>query len=293
MGFRKVRISKRCKLETSLDKLIIRDDNRLEIFLDEINILIIENQQVCITNALLNELIKHKIKVVLCDEKHNPVSEIVSYHGAYNTFERIKNQVNWDDEIKNKVWSEIIWQKINNQYLVLKSIGDERTADILLNYRREIQIGDSGNREGLAAKVYFLSLFGQGFDRRDDNKITNVYLNYGYSIILSAVNREISNAGYLTSFGIHHIGSENPFNFGCDLMEPFRPFVDRLIVKKIVNDDNYKSSFIKLLDCEILCDDNNTILENAIHNYVLSVFNALNTRRIDKIAKVTFKNEQL
>ena len=76
-------------------------------------------------------------------------------------------------------------------------------------------------------------------------------------------------------------------------MEPFRPFVDRLIVKKIVNDDNYKSSFIKLLDCEILCDDNNTILENAIHNYVLSVFNALNTRRIDKIAKVTFKNEQL
>lgn len=293
MSFRIIKINNRCKLETQLNYLVCRTDKDVRILLDEISMLIIENQQVCITNALLTELINHKVRVVFCDEKHNPLSELVPQHGAYNTYERIQMQMGWEQSIKDIVWSNIVYQKIHNQARILESAGEEKAMNILLGYCDDIGIGDSTNREGLAAKSYFAALFGNDFDRRKESDFRNVYLNYGYSMILSAMNREISNAGYLGAVGIHHIGTENPFNFGCDLMEPFRPFVDRLVVQKSVNEKEFKRQMIEVLNSEIICDGNVTILENAIHSYAVSIFSALNSKDPSKIVKVTFQDEQL
>ncbi len=292
MAFRTIKITNRCKLETQLNYLVCRSDTEKRVLLDEISVLIIENQQVCITSALLSELINHKVKVIFCDSKHNPQSELVPQHGAYNTYERIKAQINWDDEIKNKVWSEIIKQKIHNQGFVLAVADAHKACNILEGYEKEIQLGDSTNREGLAAKTYFQALFGSNFDRRKANDDTNVFLNYGYSMIMSAMNREIACSGYLDAFGIHHIGAENPFNFGCDLMEPFRPFVDYMIVKKMVTKDDYKKQLANVLNMEIYCDGKVTILINAIYNFANSIFSALNRNsEVSKICKVTFLNE--
>ncbi len=293
MAFRIVKVNNRCKLETQLNYLVCRSDKEVRIPLDEIAILIIENQQVCITSALISELVSHKVKVIFCDSSHNPQSELVPQHGAYNTYERIQLQIHWSKEIQDSVWANIISQKIENQSRILRFTGDEKTYAILQGYLSEVSPGDTLNREGLSAKLYFASLFGSDFDRRKDADIMNTYLNYGYSMLLSSVNREISNAGYLPALGIHHIGAENPFNFGCDLMEPFRPFIDRMVVQKYLNEKDFKRQLIDSLNIEYLCDGKVTILENAIHAFCLSVFNALNSNDPSKILKVTFQDGQL
>lgn len=293
MAFRIIKINSRCKLETQLNYLVCRAEKETRVLLDDISILIIENQQVCITNALISELVAHKIKVIFCDSRHNPQSELVPQHGAHNTYERLKLQMDWGQSIKDLVWMIIIRQKIHNQALLVGSTEDKRTYDMLMGFKSDVQIGDSTNREGLAAKAYFASLFGSNFDRRNDNLDTNMFLNYGYSMILSSLNREISAAGYHVSLGIHHIGVENPFNFGCDMMEPFRPFVDRTVLRNKLTKNDFKTQMIDVLNTEILCDGRVTIMANAIHDYALSIFTALNSSDISHISKVTFLNEQL
>ncbi len=293
MSFRIVKINNRCKLEVQLGYLVCRNDKETRILLDEISLLIIESQQVCITTALLSELINHKVRVILCDNKHNPQSEILPYHACFDTRNKIISQINWSQKRKDKLWKLIIYQKIRNQAIVLSYIKEEKNYSLLRQYLLEIEDGDVSNREGLAAKQYFYSIFGRGFDRNNDSDIRNIFLNYGYTLLLSLVNREISNCGYLTALGIHHIGKENPYNLGCDFVEPFRPFVDLAIIKGTINENNYKSKLIELLTEEISSNSNNSILQNAVHDYCLSAFSFLNNENENTIINITFKNEQL
>ena len=292
MGYRIVKINNRCKLETRLNYLVCVTDHETKILLNEISILIIENQQVCITNALLTELIKHKIKVIFCDEKHNPISELNSYYESYDTYKKIKCQISWKQEIKDRLWAIIIKQKILNQAEVLFRMGKFDCFKLLRNYASEITIGDSTNREGLSAKMYFNALFDNNFDRKNKNDIRNIFLNYGYSLILSTFNKEIAAYGYLTQLGIHHIGETNPFNFSCDLMEPFRPFVDYLILScKELNENNYKNKLLELLTSDISYNNRNTIMLNAINFYVLSAVSVLNNENLDLLDNPKFKDE--
>ena len=99
-------------------------------------------------------------------------------------------------------------------------------------------------------------------------------------MILGAVNREISAFGYLTRVGIHHIGETNPFNLGCDLMEPFRPFVDSMVVNNDLNQDNFKSQLLNVLTMKVVSNGRNTFLQNAIHDFVQSAFTALNSENV-------------
>ena len=146
MGFRTIKINSRCKLQTELNYLVYRGETEKKIALDEIETLIIENQQVCITSSLLSELINHKVKVIFCDRMHNPLAELVPYHGAYNTMARIKAQLNWSQEIKDFVWARIIKQKIRNQAEILKANKKLEAYELLLRYEEEVQLGDSINR---------------------------------------------------------------------------------------------------------------------------------------------------
>ena len=117
----------------------------------------------------------------------------------------------------------------------------------------------------------------------------NKYLNYGYSILLSCINREVKSFGYLTELGVHHIGNENPFNLSCDLIEPLRPYVDRMVLRNDINDDNFKKVFIEMLNNRVNFNGNNMYLENAIHLYVQSVFLALKDNNASKIVFVDYE----
>ena len=197
MSWRIVVISKRCKLDLKMGYMVVRSEETKRIYLDEISMVIIENIAVSITGCLLAELNERKIKVILCDEKRNPASELVSLYGSHDCSLKIKKQIGWTSDIKASVWTEIVSEKIRNQSLLLREVNQSNAAEMLNGYIKEIKFNDATNREGHAAKVYFNALFGMNFNRNADNAI-NAALNYGYSIILSAVNREVVSNGYLT-----------------------------------------------------------------------------------------------
>ncbi len=287
MGFRNVKINTRCKLETFMGYLVCRGETETRILLDEINLLIIENQQVCITAALMAALIEHKVRIVFCDTEHNPAGELMPYCICYDGPAKIKMQFAWEEMTKSLVWQKIVKQKIYNQAAVLTSMNKGEAAGLLLRYCDEVQPGDSTNREGLAAKSYFAALFGNNFDRRSKSFKVNAYLNYGYSILLSAINRAVSVYGYLSMVGIHHIGKENPFNLSCDIMEPFRPFVDYVILMSQLTEQNYKSQMMQIMEMIVVYDDKNMILDNAVSQYTLDVVKALGKNDVSIIKELT------
>ncbi len=276
MSWRTIIVRENAKLDLSLGQMVIRREDIRRINLDEIAVVIIENTAVSITASLLSELTEKKVKVIFCDKKYNPTAELIPHHGCHDSSIKIKMQIAWTDTAKEQVWTDIIREKIRNQMIHLKALNNPR-AELLEQYIGEIQPGDITNREGHAAKVYFNALFGLDFTRNQDCPI-NAALNYGYSILLSAFNRTVSNAGYLTQLGIFHDNQFNHFNLSCDLMEPFRPIVDREVVKmkpeKLETEE--KTRLIDLLNKVVLIDGKQQYLLNAIQIYCKSIFEVLN-----------------
>ena len=275
MSWRTVVISNSAKLDYQLGFLVVRREEVVKIHLSEISVLIIETTAVSLTAALLSELTKKKIKVIFCDEKRNPSSELISYYGAHDTSAKVRTQIKWSQDIKTSVWTEIVTEKIRKQSEVLENFNCQESV-MLKQYIEEIQYGDVTNREGHAAKVYFNALFGKDFSRTEENSI-NAALNYGYGIILSAVNREITANGYITQLGLFHDNMFNQFNFGSDLMEPFRPLVD--VKVKIMAPDKFehdeKMQILDILNEEVSIGGRREFVNNAIKVYCHSVFDAL------------------
>lgn len=275
MGFRTVIIKNRAKLEFRMNSLVVRGEQEKKILIEEINTLIVQSTAVSLTASLLCELIKNNVKVIFCDEKHNPQSELLPYYGAHNTSKRYKEQLKWSVEAKEKVWTAIIKRKIASQSAVLRYFGFEEQADLLGAYVEEVKVNDVSNREGHAAKVYFNCVLGQGNSRKDGSFL-NGCLNYGYAVIMSAFNREIISSGYLTQLGIWHDNEFNQFNLACDLMEPFRPIVDKAALTLEEGDKEFKKKMASILNFKTFIDGKNTTLDLAIRVYARSVFHALN-----------------
>jgi len=272
MAFRTIVISTHSKLEYSLNYLVYKTiDSTIKINLDEIHTIIIESTAVSITTALILELIKKNIKIIFCDEKRNPSSEVLPYYGNSINAKRIQEQINWSNDTKDEIWRLIIKEKIKNQAKVLEIINAD-LSKALYQFSEEVQTGDISNREGHAAKVYFNNLFGKNFTRGNSDE-KNIFLNYGYSILLSQFNKSIVSKGYITQIGIHHKNVFNEFNLGCDLMEPFRPIVDKLALN--LNMSNYKDELINMLNLDVIIDNQKQSLFNAINIYTSSVFKCL------------------
>ena len=280
MGFRTVIVSSHSKLEYALNYLVYKTvDEVKRIHIHEIHTLIIESTTVSITSALLAELIKQKVKVIFCDEKRNPSSELIPYYGDSISYQRINEQIKWKENIKHLVWQKIVQEKIKQQaYVLSKKMHDE--AIILSNYAKEVELDDATNREGHAAKFYFNRLYGENFSRNSSDKI-NTFLNYGYTLLLSQFNRYIVAKGYLTQLGIHHKNPFNPFNLSCDLMESFRTFIDLKVTD--LSEYNFKNKLISFLNHPVYIHGKKQTLIHAIQIYCSSVFLALNTGKIECI----------
>ena len=267
MGFRTVIVHSRCKLEFRLNYLIIRGEQERRIIVNEINTLIVQSTAVSLTAALLCELIKNNVKVIFCDEKNQPQSELLPYYGAHNTSKRYKSQMNWREETKDEVWRRIVGKKIENQAQILLENGFLNEYETLNGYVQEIQPGDISNREGHAAKVYFNCMMPEG---RRSGGFVNGCLNYGYAVLLSALNREIVASGYLTQLGIWHDNEFNQFNLSCDLMEPLRTVVDATAFSIPPGDEQFKKKMANVLNYQAFFNGKKTTLDIAIRQYVYS-----------------------
>ena len=276
MSWRIIVISKRAKLDLQLGYMVVRSDEITKIVLSEISMVLIESTAVSLTTSLLAELAKRKIKVIFCDEKRNPCSELVNYYGSHDTSNKIRKQIVWKQNTKESVWTEIVTEKIRKQKELLEILGKEE-SNLLASYLEEIEWGDKTNREGHAAKVYFNALFGMDFTRTEDCN-TNAALNYGYSIILSAFTREIVANGYLTQLGIFHDNMFNQFNLASDFMEPFRILIDRKVMEMDLENFEHdeKIQLVDVLNQEVQIDGRTQYVNNAIKIYCKSVLDALN-----------------
>ena len=276
MTWRTVVIRERAKLDYSLNFMTVRQEAGVKkISLGEIYMVIVENTAVSFTAVLLNELVKNKIKVVFCDEKRNPSSELIQYYGSHDTSLKYKNQLEWSKESKEQIWTRIVYEKIFNQMQFLKKLNKEEYR-LLEQYLSELEWNDSTNREGFAAKVYFNALYGMDFSRNKECFI-NAALDYGYSIILSAFNREIVASGYFTQLGLCHRNPFNKFNLSSDFMEPFRILVDEEVYNLEGTEftKDHKNKLINILNKTIMIDDKNQTVANAIKIYCRSLFSAL------------------
>lgn len=274
--------------------LVVRSDDIQRLFIDEIALLIIENTSVSLTATLLNELNKKKVKIIFCNEQHNPSCELVSYYGSHNSSKCIRNQIKWSDKIKASIWQRIIRDKITKQAFVLETRELYEEFKLLNSYIQQVEIGDVTNREGHAAKVYFNALFGKKFSREDDC-ILNSSLDYGYALLLASFNREVHAMGRLTQIGIWHDNTFNFFNLSSDLMEAFRPLVDLFVLQQNFNfnsPDNltteHKHILLQILECSLMINGSIHKLPNAIKVYTQKVLQSLDENTLEHLPYITY-----
>lgn len=277
MSFRTVVITRQSKISYKNRFLVVKQENDEKyIHLSEIDTIIVDSISVSVSAYLLKELADNKINIIFCDEKHNPFGEVVPYYSKHNTSKMIKEQIKWKVSDKDKIWAEIVKNKIMNQALLLKKTKSPKYK-LILSYIDEVVDGDKTNREGHAAKVYFNALYGNSFVRNSDDQI-NAALNYGYAILLSAINKEIINNGYLTQLGIHHKNEFNEFNLTCDLMESFRIVIDNFVYynqeRKL--DTEYKLDIVNILNGTFKYQGKNYTLKDIIKMYVKNTLDSVN-----------------
>lgn len=276
MSFRTVVITKQAKISYKNRFLVVKQEiDERYIHLSEIDTIIIDSISVSISSYLLKELSDNRINIIFCDEKHNPFGELKSFYSSHNSSKKIVFQSKWQVKIKDNLWMKIVKNKIINQAMLLNKV-KSANSNLLMQYVDEVKSGDKTNREGHAAKVYFNSLFGKKFIRNTDDFI-NAALNYGYAVLLSTINKEIINNGYLTQLGIHHKNEFNEFNLSCDFMEPFRIIIDNFVYfnqKKEFN-SNYKMSIVNIFNDKYQYDGKKYILKDVIKLYVKNIFDIM------------------
>ena len=286
MGYRQVIIKKSEKLHFKDKQLIIDKDNQsTKIPLEDINYILIEDSSTIITTRLLAELGKNSISLIVCDERFEPTSIMYPYNYHFKQLDVFTHQLEIDDSIKNEFWNQIVKRKIENSIRVLEMTSKEEFPISKLNeYINEVIEGDSKNREGLAAKIYFRSIFGSDFIRFYDDNI-NAALNYGYTILASAIIRNLAVYGLNTYLGIHHNSKINNFNLAYDFLEPYRSVIDKFVYDN--KDDivlplsfEFRKKLINLLNKEVLHQNKKYTIEYSISLLIKSYIKSFSTGEI-------------
>lgn len=268
------------------NQLVIEKENASsKIPLEDISYVLIEDSTTVLTTRLLAEFGKNAIALIICDETFEPTSIMYPYNYHFKQLEVFSRQLEITEDIKNEFWSQIVKRKIENSVRVLEMTSKEEFPISKLNeYVNEVIDGDIKNREGLAAKMYFRSIFGSDFIRFYDDKI-NAALNYGYTIIASAIIRNLAVFGLNTYLGIHHNSKINNFNLAYDFLEPYRSIVDKYVFD---NQDEivfplsfeFRKKLINLLNKEVLHNNKKYTVEYSISLLIKSYIKSFSTGEI-------------
>lgn len=240
------------KLRLYLDNLKVENEQGdLLIPVSDIQMLIIDNYKTSLSVQLINKLIENNVCTILCGIDHLPQTQILPINGNFSQSGNIFKQILWDNEIKQKLQKLIVKGKISNQARILQK--NKKSMDVvekLYIFKEEVTEGDPGNREGLAAKIYFRELFGNDF-ARFDNDVCNAALNYGYAILRSSISSIIIAKGYIGNIGLFHRGKTNLFNLSDDIIEVFRPIIDDFVynnfLEEIIFKQEHKEMLIKII----------------------------------------------
>lgn len=195
--------------------------------IEDIGFMVIESMQITLSMPLITELMDNNVAVIFCNAKHHPQSMLLNMEGNHQQTEVYRQQVAASEPLKKNLWKQTVVAKIENQAKLLHKLGIDSSP--LPYLAKQVKSGDTDNREGMAARLYWKKLFGENFIRDRNGDWPNAPLNYGYVVLRAAVARALTGSGLLPSFGIFHSNRYNAFCLADDIMEPYRPFVDQCV----------------------------------------------------------------
>jgi CRISPR-associated protein Cas1 len=201
--------------------------------LEDIGLVVLDHQQITVTHTVLHLLLAHNAAVVICDEKRHPSGLLLNLNGNVVQAETFRHQLNASEPLRKQLWKQTVEAKIHNQGTILTKYGATGEAEFLFELATKVQSGDKGNREAQAAAWYWPRLLKQmpGFRRYREGPPPNNVFNYGYSILRAMVARSLVGSGLLPTKGIFHRNRYNAYALADDIMEPYRPMVDGLVVE--------------------------------------------------------------
>ena len=200
--------------------------------IEDIGVIILDHKQITVTHGLMEMLLDNNSAVITCDSKRMPVGLLLPLSGNTVQNERFRNQIDASAPLKKQLWQQTVQTKIANQAYVLNT-----TRNVIVKNMQawvgQVKSGDAENLEGRAAAYYWANLFPEipGFRRGRENGPPNNLLNYGYAILRAIVARALVGSGQLPTLGIHHHNRYNAYCLADDIMEPYRPFVDKLVIE--------------------------------------------------------------
>ena len=267
------RIEIRCK---DVEEVITRP-------IEDVGVVIVENQMVHFTVPLLNALADNNVAVIFCNAQCMPNTMLMPLESNSIQQEVYRFQIEASLPTKKRIWKEIIEYKIRNQATLLDMLG--RDGNILKPYYMNVLSGDSDNREGLAAKIYWQQMYGRPFSRDRNGEAPNSLLNYGYAILRAAVARALLGSGLFPAFGLFHRNRYNAFPLADDVMEPYRPFVDYAVYRiferspEACLDKKTKELLVRVLFADVKMKNQTRPLQLALSMTTASLVRALKDKK--------------
>lgn len=286
MGFRTLYIRESDKLRLYLDNIVVETNKgELTFLISDLKFLIIDNYKTTLSTQLINKLTENNVSVVLCNMSHLPGTIMLATNGNYASSGILARQMEWDECMKEKIHRLIVMAKIQSQIDILKRNNLSLSViERLSQFKNEVQDADRTNREGLAAKMYFREMFGNDFQRFEDD-IINAGLNYGYAVFRSLISTIIVSKGLLPNIGIFHIGKTNSFNLADDIIEIYRPIVDDFVFNNLINKElllkEDRESLIALVDKKIQYEGKMHLINNTIEMYIESIIRCFDENDTD------------
>lgn len=197
--------------------------------IEDIGLLMLDHYQITLSHQLIQELMKNNVILISCDERHLPLAGMLPFSGNSLFSERVKTQIEASEPLKKQLWKQTIECKIQNQLKVLEQL--DKYASPMYEYHKQVKSGDTTNMEGIAAQHYWKYLIDNDFLRERLGDYPNPFFNFGYGVLLSIMARALVDTGLLLVLGIFHRNKYNPYCLASDIMEPYRPIVDLLVMK--------------------------------------------------------------
>ena len=224
--------------------------------IEDLGVIILDNKRITITQGLMEALLENNCAVITCDTKRMPVGLMLPLAGNTIQNERFRSQLDSSLPLRKQLWQQTIEAKIRNQAAVLKYVTGQEHKNIL-KWSDSVRSGDADNMEARAAVYYCKSIFPNdpGFIRDREDEGANALLNYGYAILRAVVARALVGAGLLPTLGIHHHNRYNAYCLADDIMEPYRPYVDKLVVEMLddgAEDRLTATNKVKLLNIPVI-----------------------------------------
>ena len=220
------------QLVVRMEKQDDASERTTTIPIEDIGIVVLDNQQITLTHGLMAALLDNNASVITCDDRHMPVGLLLPLEGHTVQSERFQDQLAASLPLRKQLWQQTVQQKILNQATLLRELHGCEIGN-MQQWAAEVRSGDSTNLEGRAAAFYWSHLLPNidHFTREREGDYPNSLFNYGYAILRAVIARALVSSGLLPTLGIHHHNRYNAYCLADDIMEPYRPYVDRLVIQ--------------------------------------------------------------